>query len=101
MNRVMKRYLITLALGVACPALAGALAVVIIESGQSKEAGLIGGVMIVGSFVATAMLVAREKGRSLWYGLAGWIAPLLIVVLLLPHTKRRREELMESAGMGA
>ena len=94
MNRVTKRYLITLVLGVACPVLIGAPAVAMINSG----AGLIGGGIIVGSFVVTAMLVAREKGRSLWYGLAGWIAPLIIVVLLLPHTKTRREELMGGRG---
>lgn len=55
---------------------------------------MIGGIIIVGSFAVTAALVAREKGRSLWYGLAGWIAPLLPIILLLPYTKKRRDELV-------
>ena len=92
MNRVTKSYLVTLALGVVCPAVIGAAAVPIIDRG----AGLIGGIMIVGSFAVTAALVAREKGRTLWYALAGWIAPLLPIVLLLPYTKERRAQLMES-----
>lgn len=96
MNRVIKRYLATLTIGIAFPALVGGIAYIIIEHGESGAAGLVGGIMIVGSFVATAILVAREKGRSYWYGLAGWIAPLLVIVLLLPHTKKRREELMRA-----
>lgn len=96
MKRVTKRYLIALVLGVACPVLVGAIAFAIVKLGDSQVAGLIGGVMIVGSFAVTAALVAREKGRSLWYALAGWIAPLLPIVLILPHTKQRREELMVS-----
>lgn len=94
MNRVVKRYLLALVLGVACPVLISAVAGVIIEKGNSAAAGIIGGLMIVGSFAVTAALVAREKGRSLWYALAGWLAPLLPLVLLLPHTKNRRRELM-------
>ncbi len=50
--------------------------------------------MIVVCATTTAALVAREQGRSLWYGLAGWIAPLLPIILLLPYTKKRRAELL-------
>lgn len=94
MTRVTKRYLATLGLGLACPVLIAAAAVRVIGAGESAATGLIAGIMIVGSFAVTAGLVAREKGRSLWYALAGWIAPLLPIILLLPHTKKRRAELM-------
>ena len=92
MDRVAKRYLTTLVLGIAFLAIVGVIAWPIIESDDP----IVGKIMIIGSFVFTGTLVAREKGRTLLYGLAGWIAPLLLIVLLLPHTKERREDLMKS-----
>lgn len=95
MNRITKRYLVTLALGITGPCLIGLglFATGIMES-RKTGLGLVGGIIIVACFATTAVLVAREKGRSLWYGMAGWIAPLLPIVLLLPYTKKRRAELL-------
>jgi hypothetical protein len=42
------------------------------------------------AFVATAYFVAREKGRSAaWAVLVFFVAPMLVVLLLIPYDARR------------
>jgi hypothetical protein len=94
MNRVWKRYLATLVITIVAVFAIMALAVQLIERADTPEMGYLAGIMIVGTFGIAAALVAREKGRSYGWALAAFIAPLLPIVLLLPHTKKRRAQLL-------
>jgi hypothetical protein len=49
-------------------------------------------------FAAAAYLVAREKGRSIvWVGAVFFVAPLLLVLLLMPYHAGRRAAIDDAA----
>jgi hypothetical protein len=52
--------------------------------------GVIFTVIFYGCWITGAVFIAREKGRTWFWGIASMIAPLMLVLVLLPHTKERR-----------
>ena len=103
MSTTAKRYVITLVLGLLIVGCCGYLGAKLLgDPGDSSEnagqRGALGGILIVGSFAIVAFFAAREKGRSLMWLLAGFIAPLLPIILLLPHTPERRATLTARTG---
>jgi len=61
---------------------------------EIREAFLVIG---LAAFVATSYFVAREKGRSpAWVVLVLFVAPSLLVLLLLPHDAMRRAVLNDT-----
>ena len=92
---VLKRYLIVLALGLV--GLVAAFAAPFILSGDDGRPSMLGWVLFFVLLSGTCLGLALEKGRIFLWMFAPWIAPLMIVILLLPHTKARRTQLMEPA----
>jgi uncharacterized membrane protein (DUF485 family) len=95
LNRVQKRYLITFILGIVGPLFIWFLIFKFLSTPDELGAPTtFGWILFFGSIIANYILVALEKGRSILWVLGIFVAPLYIVLILLPYTKERKNKLM-------
>lgn len=95
---VQRRYWITLAAGLAAPI--GVVAIAVAAAALVKQLhpdwGLVFRFVFVAVVVATSWNVAIEKGRTPFWAVGALILPLWILLLLLPYTSARVEEIAKS-----
>lgn len=99
MTKTTKRYFLTLGISIAVLAASGLILAMVIgppdssEQETNKTIPAIAAIFYLAVWGSVAGFVAHEKGRGLFWIILSFIAPLQVVLLLLPHTKERRQKL--------
>jgi hypothetical protein len=99
MTKIEKRYFSTLGLSIAVLVAGGLIMAAVLgpPDSSSRETNKTVPVIVTIFFMAiwgsVAGFVAHEKGRGLFWIILSFIAPLQVVLLLLPYTKERRKQL--------
>lgn len=97
--KTTERYFATLVISITVLAATGFLLGQILGPPDSRgykfdnTVSMIAGIFFLAVWGSVAGFVAREKGYSLFWIFVSFIAPLMIVLLLLPYTKERRKQL--------
>lgn len=103
--KTTERYFATLVISITVLATTGFLLAQVIgppdSSGYKFDSTvpIIAAIFYLAVWGSVAGFVAREKGYSLFWIFVSFIAPLMVVLLLLPYTKDRRKQLESPAGV--